>query len=243
MYFFTYETDLPQNVGFSHFGMEHLLWLAGIALFWVLLCWWFCGQSGQDHIRLSRKLAWCCIAVEALSFFVLFLVGHLGVGNLPLHLCQLAPIIYLIFAYTGWDWAGQTSYALCLPGALSALLFPDWNLYPQWNFMNLTSFVFHALLVLFPIWQLLSGAVRPRLRSLWKVCVFLLFIVPAVYWFDVTFRVNYFFLIGDAPDSPLSILYAWFGSHGYLPAFGALALLVMFLMLLPWELHRKRQYD
>lgn len=241
MYFFTYETDLPENVGFAHFGGEHLIWLAGIVLFWALASWWFWGQSGADHVRLSRRLAWCCLAVEALSFFVLFLIGHLSVTNLPLHLCQIAPVLYLIFSCTGWDWAGQTCYALCLPGALAALLFPDWNMYPQWNFMNLTSFVFHALLVLFPLWQLLSGAIRPRLGALWKVCLFLALIVPAIYWFDVSFQVNYFFLIADAPDSPLSVLYTWFGQRGYLPAFGALTLAVMFLMILPWEHARKRR--
>ena len=51
-------------------------------------------------------------------------------------------------------------YTLCLPGAAAALLFPEWSAYPQWNFMNLNSFLVHGLLILFPILQLVEHTIR-----------------------------------------------------------------------------------
>ena len=35
-YFFTYETEIPDGIGFALFGFWHLLWLAAIALISIL---------------------------------------------------------------------------------------------------------------------------------------------------------------------------------------------------------------
>lgn len=239
MYFFTYETNLPPESGFSIFGTGHLLWLGGIALALVLLTLWYWGQSDLDHIRLSRRLAWLGCGLIVLLYGYLALVGELGAGRVPLHLCELAPLIYLLFSYTHWDWAGQVCYALCLPGAAAALIFPGWTVYPLWSLMNLHGFLLHALLVLFPVWQLVSGAIRPRLSALWKPWVFLAAVLPPVWWFNQTFGTNYFFLRAGSPDSPLSVLYDVFGARGYLPAYAALVLLVMLVCYLPWARRRE----
>lgn len=41
MRFFTYETQLPDDVGFSLFGSVHLAWLAGILAFTAIAALWF----------------------------------------------------------------------------------------------------------------------------------------------------------------------------------------------------------
>lgn len=238
MYFFTFESDLPDEVGFAHFSSVHLVWLGGIALGLALLSLYYAGRNRQEQQRLSRVLAWLMCGNIVVEYCILAVTGHLTTHHLPLQLCEMVPFLCLLFAYTRWDWVGQTLYSLCWAGALCALLFPNWNMYPQWNFMNLTGFLTHAGLLLFPLWQLLDGTLRPRMLAMWKPLVFLAAVVPPLYWLDKRWHTNYFFLLGDSPNSPLTVLYRLFGKGGYLPAYALLVLTIMVLEYLPW---RKRE--
>lgn len=238
LYFFTYETDLPKDVGFSLFGVTHLCWIGGIVLGVIVLTALFYQQPAYRYQKISRWLALITCLLIAAEKVLLALTGHLNVESLPLHLCELAPFLYLLFSWRNWDWLGQVIYTLCLPGALAALLFPDWSAYPQWNFMNLNSFLVHALLILFPILQLAAHTIRPRLSAIWKPLLFLLFVAPPIWFFNQAYGTNYFFLNTGSPHSPLSLLLSITGPTWYLPAYALLAVVVMVLLLLPWH---KRQ--
>ena len=58
MRFFTYETQLPKDVGFSLFGSVHLAWLVGISAFTILAALWF---SQRPAYRQRR----CCSPIGA----------------------------------------------------------------------------------------------------------------------------------------------------------------------------------
>ncbi len=233
MYFFTYETDLPEGVGFAHFGFTHLIWLAMIVLGIVLLTGYYRRQSKKKQVSLSKALAWTMCGILAAEHVILIITGHQTIYQIPLHLCTLMPVVCLMFAYTHWDWAGQTIYSLGIVGAALALLFPDWNMYPQWNYMNLTGFSIHSGLVLFGVWQLAGGSVRPRMKAIWKPVLFLAVVVPPIYLIDRRFGTNYFFLMQGAADSPLKAIQERLGA-AYIPAYAGLALLMITLEYLPW---------
>lgn len=234
MRFFTYETQLPKDVGFSFFGSVHLAWLAGILAFTAIVALWFSQRPAYRQRRISWAVAWLLCAMIVVEKVVLALTGHLNVYSLPFHLCELAPLLYLLFAWRHWDWLGQVIYALCLPGAAAALLFPDWSAYPQWNFMNLNSFLVHGLLILFPILQLVEHTIRPRLGALWKVWLFLAVLVPPMWLFNRAFGTNYLFLNAASPNSPLTWILGFTGPAWYLLGYALLGLAVMVVMLLPW---------
>ncbi|MCD8068785.1 MAG: YwaF family protein, partial [Lachnospiraceae bacterium] len=106
MYFFTYETDLPEGVGFSHFGPVHLLWLAVIVLCIVFLSVFYMKKSKRGRRGLSKALAWTMCGILAAEHVVLLITGHQTIYQIPLHLCTLMPVFCLMFTYTRWDWAG-----------------------------------------------------------------------------------------------------------------------------------------
>lgn len=239
MYFFTYESGLPQGVGFSLFGTGHLCWLAGIALALLLLTVLFLQQPAYRQRKWARILALVLCLLVVLEKVLLAVTGRLTVYSLPLHLCELAPFFFLIFSQWNWDWLGQVIYTLCLPGAVAALLFPDWSAYPLWNLMSLNSFLVHGLLILFPVWQLAMGTIRPRLTAIWKPLVFLAVITPPIWWFNRVYGANYFFLNTASPNSPLALLRDLTGPVWYLPAYGLLAVAVMVVLLLPWRRRRE----
>ncbi|MCD7843063.1 MAG: TIGR02206 family membrane protein [Clostridiales bacterium] len=233
MYFFTYETDLPDGMGFSHFSLTHLIWLATIAVCITLLSKWFSRKREETQRNLSKALAWSMCGILAAEHMILLVTGHQTIYQLPLHLCTLMPVVCLIFSYTHWDWAGQTIYSLGIVGAALALLFPDWNRYPQWNYMNLTGFAVHSGLILYGVWQLAGKTIRPRITAMWKPVLFLAAVVPPIYLFDRFFGTNYFFLMRGSSGSPLQILAERFGA-AYIPAYAVLVLAVMTVEYLPW---------
>lgn len=220
-YFFVYEDELPEGVGFSMFGPAHLLWLFFCAAFTV--CFLKCYRKWTKQ---RKEKADCCLGcfpvfLILLRTYVLFLIGKLSVYELPLHMCSLAGFLCCLHVFRKWDWLEQTLYTLCLPGVMLALIFPDGLYYPPIHFITVESFLFHGTVALYIVCQLSSGKIRPRLSALWKVVVFLLLIVPPVYVFDKKFHANYMFLNGPSSGSPLEWMAAVMGNPGYLWGYGA----------------------
>lgn len=240
VYFFATQSELPEGVGFALFGPVHLAWLAGIALA-IPLGLGLLRSRPRAQALAARGGAACAVALVAGLDLWLWSRGALGVGNLPLHLCELAPFLLLLFELTGWDWAGQTLYCLCLPGAAAALLFPNWTMFPQWNLINLQGFVLHALLIFCPLLEILRGRLIPRLGHLWKAWAFLACITPPIYCFNLRFHTNYFFLNAGSPGSPLDWLIRRLGNPGFLAGYGAIALAVTAGMYLPFVLRRRKK--
>lgn len=152
--------------------------------------------------------------------------GYLTIYELPAAPCAAwRCFCCALDAFTRWDWLGQVLYGLCMPGAVLALLFCDWAMYPLASFVSINSFLSHGLLTLVPILGLVSGKIRPAPRKIWKPFAFLAVTVPLIYLFDWAFSANYFFLRVPAPDSPLEWMAGFLGNPGYL--LGYFVLLVL----------------
>ena len=96
---------------------------------------------------MRRVTAGAALAIELLRSLLLMLAGEYGIGRLPLHLCALAIYISFLHSLRGGELTGQFLYAFCMPGAVCALIFPDWSAYPAFHFMSVSSFTLHILLV------------------------------------------------------------------------------------------------
>lgn len=236
MLFFTYQSDLPPQVGFSLYSPAHLATLVLLVCLCALCAKRFRASAAAVQQRVTRALGLLLLLWELLRTAVYWHIGFMGVGELPLHLCGLA--VFLCFFHSLWsaDWLGQVLYALCLPGTCAALLFPDWTMYPFFSFVSLHAFAAHGLLVLYIVMQTASGRIVPRLSALWKPVLFLCAVVPPVALFNRHFHTNYMFLSLPSPGSPLVALSEWAGGTraGYLCLFAALIFAVMVLMELPF---------
>lgn len=232
-YFYTYDSDLPADVGFSIFGRQHILCLIITAVVISIFAALFYGQDDRKRHKTVTAFGIILVSLEVLRIIYLFAVGHFSVYELPLHMCSISGLLCLLHAYTGHDWIGQTLYAVGLPGTVMALVFPDWGMYPAISFINFHGFLFHGLIVCYVICQLLCGGIRPKLRSLWKALLFLCVIIPPIYAFDRIFNTNYFFINVPSPGSPLAWMAGFMGNPGYLLGYAALALAMMTAMYIP----------
>lgn len=229
-YFFTYEDRLPDHVGWTLFGPVHLFTLAVLLLLTILILCRFRKLGTEEQEKRERAAALILVGSEAVRLAVLFGMGVKLLYELPLHLCGLAGFLCLYDAYTDRAWSGQTLYCLCLPGTLSALLFPDWSAYPWFSFISLLGFLYHAGIVLYVMMRLMRGKLVPDIRKMYLTLLFLLIAVPLIYFFDKHFSANYFFVNVPSPGSPLMWMADHMGVPGYLLGYAALVLAVMTFM-------------
>lgn len=241
--FFTYETNLPADAGFSLYSAPHLCMLAVIIVFCFYGSRRFRAKPFNQQEQITHILGAVILCMEIVRILVYAYMGGMNIYELPLHLCGIT--VYLCALHSLWkpDWLGQVLYSLCLPGAWCALLFPDWVVYPFFSFASLHSFAAHGLLVLYITIQTASGAIRPSLSAVWKPVLFLCIVVPPVMWFDRHFNANYMFLQLPSAGSPLVFLSNFAGGNlaGYLFLFAVVIFCVMALMDLPFAIKKRHK--
>ncbi len=229
-YFFTYETSIPENIGFPLFGVLHLLWLVFLTFFCFLYVKQYAKRKAGTRRRMECAVAFSLLILIVLRAIYIAVIGADFLYELPLHLCSMAGILCVIHCLTGWQWLGQVLYGICLPGTILALLFPNWNFYPAIHFITLEGFLFHIGIVMYVACELYSHKIVPRVKNMWQVFLFLTVIVVPIYVFDKHYDVNYMFVNSPSAGSPLEWLEHWMGNPGYLIGYAALMILCVFCM-------------
>ncbi|MCD7981057.1 MAG: YwaF family protein [Clostridiales bacterium] len=228
--YFTYWSDLPANSGYETFGKVHLTWLVGIALAIFVCIVLFRRISPAAQNRFLKTLAILMLALEAYRETVLIVTGHMEFENLPLHLCGLAIFVEVLFAFFPNSFLGEFTCVACLPGAASALLFPDWLRYPTVNYMNLHGFIMHGILVLFPLLVLISGKYVPKIRHIYMPLIFFAVAAPILHRINTVQGCNFMFLNRPSLGSPFEAVYEAYGYGVYLAFFGAIVFAVILAM-------------
>ena len=234
-HFFDYEADHIADAGYSLFGAVHI--------FIIILCFVFIilsiviyRKNTENRIGTSMCRAYVIIPVLLIIAREIYAIIYHApiIYELPLHLCSLTGFICLIFEYIPESFfrslLGQTLYALCLPGALMAILFPDGTAYPPIHFITVESHLFHALIVTYICLRITDKSIRPAIKDVYKCILFLLIVVPLTLLFDRHFNTNYMYLLYPSKGSPLTGFYTSYGYGGYLVGFGCVVLIVVSLM-------------
>ena len=240
--FFAFFEDVnAQGDGFQLFGAVHLTALVLTVAATIGVCL-LCRRLNRDRQWvLFRLIVVTVLMLELVRQFSFPLVhGHYWLKHLPLHMCGLILFIEAIHMHKPNKFTGEIIYSLGLPGAIAAMLFPDWTLYPIFHFYPLQSFVIHALHIVLAVAMLTSGNLVPSAKNLWRPAVFLLLILPPLFALNRATGTNFFFLNAGSEGSPLEVLIDIFGNPGFiLPYAGILAVLWLF-MYLPWHRAEKQ---
>ncbi len=230
MFFLTKET-VPDGVGFSTFDMTHLLWLLGAFGSIAAAAAVYRRSSYQKRNIMRTVVGVLVVLCEIIKDIVTIAVGDFGVGHLPLHLCGINILL------VGFDLIKQTKtvrnflYYIGIPGAMLALLFPNWTVLPCANFFHIHSFIVHILLVMYPMILVASGEVKPDIRTMPKCVLLLIGLAIPTYFINLIFDTNFMFLMSPETGNPLGLFEQYLGSH--LWGFPILLPIVMFAMYLP----------
>ncbi len=228
-------------MGYPLFGMVHIASVVVILLAIVFFVLFFFRLTEKKKKMIRRGLPIFMVILELFKDAFFLSVHRFSLGYLPLHACSIGIFVFLLREFLPWDKLkaifGEIALILIMPGSVAALIFPNWTeLYPVWNFMNLYSFLWHGLLVLYPMLIYFSGEVRPSVRHIHYEILFLCVVVPPIYVFDKHFGYNYFFVNWPEYDTPLEWMASFMGNPGYLVGYAALAVAVMLIVYLTFHL-------
>ena len=225
--FFLYETELTKQTGFRLFGFCHFIWLFGILLFTWFGGKWYIAQQKEKREKINHVLGIVFVIISLYRDSVLMITGHFDVGFLPLHLCGMALWIAAFYAWTRNRFLGVVYVLLCVPGAMGALLFPDWTAYPFLNYMHIHAFISHGLIVAFGIWLFWSGEIVPERNELWMPIVFGIAGVFVLYPINQRLGTNYWFLNFPSSGSPMVWISKITGERWYLPGYFAFCMIAI----------------
>ena len=239
-YFFTEAGNLPANVGFDMYGTAHINWLCIILLFIIFMSIKYKKMSAEKKIKTRKILGTIILMTEIYYQLVLIITGQFKVGYLPLHLCGIAIFLYFFDAFRPNAVVRDFIYCLCMPGALMALLFPNWTMYPLINFASINSFILHGLLLTYPIMLICAKELIPDYKNLPKCSLYLLIIAVPIYFFNKIFDTNFLFINDPFEVVPLVVFEQWFGNPGYILGMVILIAIAWVILYAPIFVKNKR---
>lgn len=196
-------------MGFSLYGVVHLLLLFSISAIVLAFALLFRRVSPRRQKTLTRALAWGMLFMECLKDIALVVTGQFRPNYLPFDLCGLSIFLEFFAVYFPNKWLLECLYSLSLPGACLALFFPDWSALPVWNFFCIYSFLLHGCSILQIVLIFQSTKFRPCLKRLPFCFVCIALACLPMIWLNHILDTNFFFLSFASPGSPLE----WFGTH------------------------------
>ena len=224
------KSTIGEGMGMGSYSPSHVLWLAAGALYIAIVSRLY-ARGGEESRRTIRILvALLVLADEALKYLVTIPTGQWEWSFLPLHLCSISVFVIALHAFHPDDRVAEYLYAVSLPTALMALVFPNWMMLPCWNWESIHSFTIHILIVSYPV-MLLCGGFRPCFRRLVYSFPFLAVAVVVAVVANRFLDTNFLFLNSGDEGNPLSFLEKLVGGW-YVLAFPLIAALVWSIMYL-----------
>ena len=241
-YFFWNVNDIPPGHTWKMYGIEHITWLVIIGVVMFYFCKLFRKSDLKKQNKILKGFAILIVVQEILKDILHWYAGSITLEHLPFHLCGVSIFFVVGYAIKSNKLNEQYLYALCLPGALLALLFPNWTEYPIMHFSCMNSFTIHAELVIFVMMLLTSRRLHPCFKDLKYTGIFILIYSIPIYFINKVWDTNFMFINTPSEGSPLVIIYNIFGRF-YIPAFYALAFVGWILMYLPWEIRKRKHHE
>jgi len=214
MQYLLYTTQtIPPGVGFDLFGLTHLLWLGFFLFFTLGSCIVYRNLRSVQRERMRLIFAALLIADELFKYVILTVGDRWLADYLPLHLCSVNIFLIAFHAVRPNKLLDNFLYTVCIPGAVAALLFPNWASLPFPNLMHIHSFTIHTLLVAYPVMLTFAGEIKPSARYIPK-CLLLLAVlcIPGII-VNFLFGSNFMFLMYAEPGNPLYVFEQLWGNH------------------------------
>ena len=237
--FFVSHEKIPEGLGFQAYDLTHILWLLAGLVFCIAACVIYRKLSIDNRKLALRILGIYIFAQEMVKNLILIIIGDFGWGYLPFHLCGINILLILFDVFKQTKVVRSFLYYFAIPGAMLALLFPNWTEMPVWNFFHIHSFTIHTLLVVYPMLLVTTGQADTDLRSALRGVALLVAMAIPVYGLNLLWDTNFMFLMQPDSGNPLEMFETLLGSH--LWGFPILLPVVILVMYIPARIFTRRK--
>ena len=219
--------------GFDLFCTGHLVIIGALPVIVIILTILAVKLPAKASDILIKALSVAVLLGETLQDIQLTYEGGNIINYLPLHLCNLGIFVNLIASFSIGKvraFFSEVSLTLIAPGAMFAIITPDWNYRPLLSWLPLMCFFTHILLVTIPVLMYARDYSKPSFKHFYYPYVFLIAAAIPIYLFDKHVNRNYMYLLYPASDSPLSWMESFMGNPGYLLGVAIMSGMILFVI-------------
>lgn len=227
------------GVGPGLFSIEHLLVLLSFVILTTIIIVIYRPKSPTSQWRLLQIMS----LVYVFNFIGrqtwLLLTGTWDAATaLPLHLCSYMLIFIPLAVWTKSTRAIHITYAIGLPGALMALLFPaDWiGDFPLLVYRSLETITTHMMIAFIPLFMIFTGLAKIEFKRIKEMFVIIMLMLGFSWIANLLIGngANYMFVMQAPNVFPFNAIEAAIG-YGYLVVYVLLLVLLWVILFLPFK--------
>jgi len=240
-YFFSYETNIPADVGYSFFDVTHFMWMLTSFILITLIVYFYKKVSLKKRKTFMIAVAIILLICEVVRSGWFIWLGEWSVDkSLPLQLSRIMLFIEAFAIFTNSRYLKEFSYA-CGLFSVAAFIAPDIMRYPVIHLNTIRYSIAHILIMAVPLMWIIGDGFRPNVRFLPKCALLLFGIAGIATAANFTFGGNYLHIHYIPEHVNISLGQPWY-------AFAFLGAIVgfWFLTYLPfivYELIKKKRYE
>ena len=223
------------------FGMTHLLELGFAILIIMIISLIYRKLDNKKRDKILFVTTILIVIDELFKYAFTIPTNQWTWSYLPLHLCSINVFTTTIHTITKSNKIKEFLYALCLPGAILALISAPWLTAPVMNAMHIHSYTIHVLLILYPI-LLLAGGYRPTSKSILSNAIILICIAIPIFFINKALNTNFLYINDPSEVFITKFLYDLFGNF-YVVSFPILICIVWLVMYLPWNIRKTKSIN
>ena len=235
-YFWETVETIKEGVGFNYFDSLHLTWILCFIFFTSVVSMIYRKSDTSKRDKIRKIFALFIILDEIFKQYGLISHGNWIVDYLPLHLCSINIFIIAYHVFKPNKTIDNFLYAICIPGALAAILAPTWVELPLFNFMHIHSFTVHILLAAYPIVLVAGGDIVPDIKLVPKAIIFTCILALPIFVVNLLLDTNFMFLMYASAGNPLLLFEELFGFH--LLGVPVIESAVVFVLYAPFYIYR-----
>lgn len=241
---FVFELQSP-----SVFGPKHLIGSAAmILMIAILLVLFFVILKKPNHGKILKIMTLSLLTLELMKYsHALITDGSFPTIYIPMQLCSFSLYLMPLVSFGKGrirDFFLPTAFAVGLLAGSIVLLYPatvlggtyGWTPFVD-NIIPIISFLYHALMILFSLYLLISKVYRPNIKDFFKVYLSLMGFAALAMITNAIFGTDMMFLNTGA-GNPFQFILLQSGRTAYYGVMMLLAAVLLFIPFLPSFFHQ-----
>lgn len=216
--FFIHEVN--SDFVISPYSYQNIIFIL-IAIISIVMILLFANKIKESKYEKKIKISVAILLVVLeVSYHIHNIVN--GVISVPLHISSFSTILSIIILLTDSEKIFNTLFFFGVLGGIAAFVMPDMLHYTYYHFRFYNFVLIHIGIMIVPLYYYKAYNYELKLKSLYRIYLFLLVIAPFIILANYLLDKNYMF-IGQKPDIIAAYLPEW-------PYFIIIYLIMIFIL-------------